>query len=89
MVERQAATNIQDEFENDPELLKSMFVWIVVRIYALYWESLQMGQGNQGSKIYKLHFVQFGSLIYLLGLFIFLFSEINAVLITRDSVSSV
>ena len=31
--------------------------------------------------------MQSGSVLYLLGLFIFLFSEINAVLITRDSVS--
>jgi hypothetical protein len=31
--------------------------------------------------------MQTGTVLYLLGLFIFLFSEINAVLITRDSVA--
>jgi hypothetical protein len=41
----------------------------------------------QVSKFAKI--VQIGSVLYLLGLFIFLYSEINAVLITRDSVSSV
>jgi hypothetical protein len=53
---RAAATNVQDEFERDPELLQSMFTWFAT-----------------------------GTVLYLLGLFIFLFSEINAVLITRDS----
>jgi hypothetical protein len=82
----QAATNVQDEFEKDPDLLKSMFTWLVVRSYSivLYIPADEMGHD---SSIDKLHFVQVGSLLYLLGLFIFLFSEINAVLITRDSVS--
>jgi hypothetical protein len=32
----QAATNVQDEFERDPELLQSMFTWFVVRTATTY-----------------------------------------------------
>ena len=34
----QAATNVQDEFERDPELLQSMFTWFVVRILTVHFE---------------------------------------------------